>query len=646
MNGAPRALPLVPALLIGLAAFPVSAAPHVTHKIPSPPDPRSAAVGALPEAADVSHEVMGWVILSDGERVIRELSGKAGATADGPTLQAGFARAIGFSPAIARALDLKRPLGLAVLNPQLLQEKSVQPVLAMLPVRSRTELEQSITRGGGKITRLPWGFSVDSAEGRVFVAVHDGYALAAWRPELVGAVEALLGPRLRAHAEAPLLVHLSVDNLYGAYGGELDQLTKQLAMATISNGDPQTAFTVRSVMQLARYAHSVDAVEVLVSLDNGGLTLTARVDGRGNGAFTRYVQQQQPGPAWGVEFLPRDAVLAFATHASPLSRSDAIDAQVNTLTAAPTKKDAKPDPQADARVRQALKEAADSTDGELAYAVWPARHGGMGVGGAYRVNDSEAARKAVKNAYDQLAGRLGPAVLQALTLDPMKFADRVSVLRSTERIAGAKADVLHVKIRWPRDAGMERRVFEAMFGPQLELATVFIDDRALFALGPDHAERLTAMIAVAHGQVRESIKDEPAFRDALAYHEGQRVSLTYLETKRMANFAADLVVQSSELDAAAKAQVKAMADQVGAGAIVSATNVAGPGAGAGSAGGRYQVTAHVPRSAVAGAPRLDGALFRIALSPLMQPPSLPPMPVPPTQLTPTLGKGSNLPPTM
>ena len=64
---------------------------------------------------------------------------------------------------------------------------------------------------------------------------------------------------------------------------------------------------------------------------------------------------------------------------------------------------------------------------------------------------------------------------------------------------------------------------------------------------------------------------------------------------------------------------------MGAGAIVSTTN---------ARGARYQLTTHLPPGAVAGAAQLHGALWRIALSPLVNPPAMPPIPVPPPHVAP------------
>ena len=50
------------------------------------------------------------------------------------------------------------------------------------------------------------------------------------------------------------------------------------------------------------------------------------------------------------------------------------------------------------------------------------------------------------------------------------------------------------------------------------------------------------------------------------------------------------------------------------------------------------MTTHVPHTAIAGVASLNGALWRIALSPLVNPPMMPPMPVPPPHVTPSVNQ--------
>jgi hypothetical protein len=70
---------------------------------------------------------------------------------------------------------------------------------------------------------------------------------------------------------------------------------------------------------------------------------------------------------------------------------------------------------------------------------------------------------------------------------------------------------------------------------------------------------------------------------------------------------------------------------VHSGVIVASTN---------AGDGRLEITTHVPREAVLGAARLHGALWRLALSPVVNPPMMPPLPIPPPHVTPKLTPAS------
>jgi len=281
------------------------------------------------------------------------------------------------------------------------------------------------------------------------------------------------------------------------------------------------------------------------------------------------------------------------------------------------------------RVRKAFERAAVTTEGELAYAVWPGRAGGVGLGGAYRVNNAVEARAAVGEVYRTLSPRLGQLVMNALMFDADTLARHVKVAKRTTRMGETDVDFIEVTVAWPKGSEAERHMFESLFGKKLTLATAFVGDQALFTVGADYAPRLTAMLSTARGVPAASLGDEPAFAEALQYKQQSRVSLSYLETSRMAHFAAGLVQQQGQLGPDEEQAVARLMTTVGRGAIVSTTNAGGR---------RYEMTTHVPHSAIAGVASLNGALWRIALSPLVNPPMMPPMPVPPPHVTPAVNR--------
>ncbi|HEY2748083.1 MAG TPA: hypothetical protein VGL86_25845 [Polyangia bacterium] len=609
----------------------VACSPHNPPPTPSSPTHPTTMreLRDLPRSPDISHEVMGWLVVSDGLRLAQQLSPDQ-PDADPKQLAAGILAQLGVASDLAATIDLSRPLAMALLNPGLLATGSVQPYVAMIPVRSRAAVEGVMVAHNTPITRTPWGFQTPTGKAKMSVAFVPGYAVVAWREDLLDGAVKLLQPRLAKKADAPVVVHLDFANVHEAFGPQIETMlanVAQLAGQGGSAGDPQVAYALRGVRSLARYMRSVSDLELLADIDSGGLTLTVRAEGADEGAFTNYVKQQRPGPAWGVQFLPRDSVLAYATHDSPAGRAADIAASVAYLSDSGKVADA---PERE-RVRKAFERAALSTDGELAYAVWPGRAGGVGLGGAYRVNNAVEARAAIGEVYQTLAPRLGPIVMNALMLDAETLAKHVKVARRSVRMGGNDVDLIEVSVAWPKNADAEKRMFESLFGKKLTLATAFVGDQALFAIGADYPERLGAMIATARGEPAASLGDEPAFAEALQYKEKSRVSLSYLETARMARFAAGLVTQQGQLGMDEEQAVERLLTAAGRGAIVSTTNADGR---------RFEMTTHVPHTAIVGVASLNGALWRIALSPLVNPPMMPPLPVPPPHVTPTVNRAT------
>ena len=139
------------------------------------------------------------------------------------------------------------------------------------------------------------------------------------------------------------------------------------------------------------------------------------------------------------------------------------------------------------------------------------------------------------------------------------------------------------------------------------------------------------MIATARGVPAASLGDEPAFAEALQYKQASRVSLSYLETARMARFAAGLVQQQAADSSSDEEQAVArLMTTVGRGRDrVDHERRRAP------LRDDHARAAHGDRRASAS---LNGALWRIALSPLVNPPMMPPMPVPPPHVTPSVNR--------
>ena len=219
--------------------------------------------------------------------------------------------------------------------------------------------------------------------------------------------------------------------------------------------------------------------------------------------------------------------------------------------------------------------------------------------------------------------------MNALSLDAEALERRVKVERRTVRLGETEVDLIEVARRWPKNAQAEKRMFQSLFGKKLTLATAFVDNQALFAIGADYAERLAAMIGrrAACPRPRSATSRRSPRRCSTSRRRACRLS--YLETARMARFAAGLVTQQDSIGPDEQQAVARLMTTAGRGAIVSTTNADGR---------RFEVTTHVPHSAIAGVASLNGALWRIALSPLVNPPMMPPLPVPPPHVTPAVNR--------
>ena len=168
----------------------------------------------------------------------------------------------------------------------------------MVPVLSRKAVEDVMTAHNTPFERTPYGFTTATGpKARMHVAFVRGYAVVAWRADLDATIK-LLSPRLGEKADAPILVHLDFENVNQAFGPQIEAMLGQMSKLSAQggeSGDPQVAFALRGVRQIAQYMRSVKDLELLANVDSGGVTLTLRADGKDDGAFSGYVKQQRPG---------------------------------------------------------------------------------------------------------------------------------------------------------------------------------------------------------------------------------------------------------------------------------------------------------------------------------------------------------------
>ena len=585
-----------------------------------------------PPSRDLSRQVMGWLVVADGASLMRSAarvtSGRATGEASDAAVRALLAQLVGIDAHATAALDLDRPSAIALLSPA--SVGGARPVLALLAVAGRAAVEQALAEAGVTVRRLPWGIAVDGNGATAFVAFYPGYAAIAPREDLVGAAAKLLSGPIARKAEAPLTAHLDLVNVYAAYGRELDGAVVHFLDGIAERDDPQLSFAMREARRIVRFADSMKSIDLLVGSDDAGVTVTARAEGKPDGEWAELVAGQRTGePAWGAKLLPRDAVLVYLTNRCSRAMLEELEASVEYLGDASA-------PPASAGLRAswrgALGRATEEMSGEVAYAVWPGSDGGVGLGGGWRVRPGGQARRETLAAYERVGPHLAGVVARALQLDLKRFRISVAVrtVGASALPAGGAAipiDRIVVSVRWPKRSAKQRRAFEQLFGPELVLATAFVDDTALFAIGRDWKVRLAAMINAARGDALPSVADDPGLAHALVERRQGRVSLTWMPMAEMARFIGRVAEEGNSLDKTQAAKIQPMLEAAGTGAILSTTHAEGT---------RWEVTSRLPASALPGMKQVGAALWKVALSPLLNPPSIPPLPLPPAHVTPKL----------
>ena len=633
---------LAVAVVCGCSSPPRPAPAQPPQRVLSAPatDPQSARQPAPPPVT-VSKQLLAWALLGDGAELLGaaermglvapELGGR-----EALALKVMIARALGLDARVGAAIDTGRPTALGLVDPSLLSPAGSLPLVALVPVYGEVEFEAVLAQARVPYFRHGQRFDIRGERGLLHVVVADRYARVAWQADRVegedpvaGSLAAVLG---RA-GESALLVHVDAERLYANHGAELHAVLARFEGTTQGDADPELRYAMRTARRMIRFADSLRAVELLVGADDTGVTVTARADGKSKSVWADYVAAQKPGPVWGLDLLPRDAVLVYATHRSAASAEEDADDAVAYVG------DAADPPATEARRgawRASLGRALPELDGAMVYAMWAGSDGGVGMGGAYRVHSGGSARRDVLDWYRRMGRDLGGVVAHAIHLDARRFPLSVHVHPGVAHIAGHPVDAVEVSVRWPKHGTAEERLFRTLFGARLELATTFVGEQALFAVGHDAHARLASMIESAAGRGSSSLADDPRFREALAFHDGARVSLSYLSTARMAGFVDRLLAASRPDGGRAQRHGtgahEPLALLAGDSAIVAATSAEGL---------RYELATRLPTAALAGVPHLGVTLWRMALAPLLNPPSLPPLPIPPAQVTPLLPAPAN-----
>jgi hypothetical protein len=568
--------------------------------------------GALGE-----RDVLAWTRISS----VAGLSAGAGDTF-GPrgALEHAAIGALGLPPEASAATDWTRPMVVALLDPQkfgapgptALADSGSRPLLALLAVRDEQRLRKALELAPGQQTT-----AYRSRTGVVWMDLRGGMLAIAPEESLLAPGRHMLEAIVARRATGDLMLHVSLHNIFAAYGDRAQRVFAQVAELTRSgSADGSSAFAMRTVRRLATFASSAEAIDLSARVGPEGIAVSARMSAQPSGEWARYIAQQRPQPMWGAELLPPESVLVYTTTISPAGLRGELEDSLDYLGEAGGANGGAKDR------RAAMEKAISTASGELAYAVWPADGGGVGMGGAYRLKDSAGARQAMLALHATV--RSEAAELAARALDLPTRTTHVTVHAAATRAGGIPVDLVELRVRWPKQRRDEQRSFEWMFGKRLILATAVVGDRALFALGRDATKRIDAMVKVTQGQAAPSIKDAPGFARAMRFQGDRRVSMAYLPLGRMTQFIERLVHATTPAATHNETEALRLSGTPDT-AIVSTTNVVGDA---------YEVTTFIPRPLLGDLGATGGALWRIAFQPVLNPPPVPPLPVPPAQLTP------------
>lgn len=336
----------------GVAASETRATGQPQAEAVAPPDggARVAAPGVPTDAARGALQPLAWACLSDAAPIVQALSRVVGmqvaAGDERDMARALVGRLLGLHPALAAALGLRRPAVVALLRAEP-GDPGPAPA-ALLPIASRQEVLAAAGRAGLSVEERPWGVVLRGAAGAgpspssaspsmpspslpapgeraavIAVAFAGDYAAISAREEQAPRVAAALAPLREHKAEAPLAIHLDVARLFESSGPTIEAALARFGRAAASTPDPQIPFALRAAPRLLKLADSVEGVDLLLDADGDGVQVTARAEGRPNGAFAQFAASQHGGPPWGLELLPRDAVVAYSTR-----RGAATDAEV------------------------------------------------------------------------------------------------------------------------------------------------------------------------------------------------------------------------------------------------------------------------------------------------------------------------------
>jgi hypothetical protein len=224
---------------------------------------------------------------------------------------------------------------------------------------------------------------------------------------------------------------------------------------------------------------------------------------------------------------------------------------------------------------------------------------------------------------------MGAMVAAQLGVDATKVEFQTSV-HPGPAVGGVPTDLVEVtpKYKQDPDAAQAHKVLKWTLGESFVVAVGVVGDRALWAGGRDWRARLEGMLRTARGAPAPSIAGTPAWKRALAQHEGPHVSISWASVPRLADFISRTMTATTTLEGKQRAALEPFLSVGDKGSITATTRTTHAKLVS------YELTTTIPAVVLAHVQGIGGAFWRVALGMLAGPPVVPPVPAPPRSLSP------------
>jgi hypothetical protein len=253
-------------------------------------------------------------------------------------------------------------------------------------------------------------------------------------------------------------------------------------------------------------------LELALALEPSSIRLRFAAASKGPGEFQTYLTSLNLGEPWGAKYLPKDSVLAVLSRQDEDSRLRDVEESFDLLKSLLKEK---VEEKIFTHLRDAIRRALKHLSGEAAVGAYVTGNGGVGLLSVGRVKDAQAAQQEMVQLFKAVGRDLGEMITRLIQSEVTKTGKKdlaglgftIKVRPGGVQVAGQRAEVAEVVIRWPRPKDKEARKLLAeirkglskVVGPRLEIAFLATGEVLLSALGIEARKRLGEAAALAQG---------------------------------------------------------------------------------------------------------------------------------------------------